>query len=92
MEVNIDSIYTQGKYFSFDESQLDVMLGRTDWIDDKIDVEVLRDESSYWTGEVRFWINDLGGLFGRRNIAAEEDWKVGDKFRLQTCSGNYMCI
>ena len=71
---------------------MNVMLGRSDWIDDKIDVEVLRDESSYWTGKVKIRINEKGGR-GRKNTGAgKEEWEAGDKLRLRTCSGNFICI
>ena len=71
---------------------MNVMLGRSDWINDRIDVEVLRDESSYWTGEVKIGINEKGGRGRKQTGAEDEDWKAGDKLRLRTCSGNFMCI
>jgi len=70
-----------GKYFNFDKSVLDMILGRTDWSNERFDVD---------KGTVVVWRNPNGGsvgdAHGRFDTSAKAyDWEVGDKITFLDC-------
>merc|ERR1712048_228810 len=74
----------EGKYFNFDKKQLDEILGRTDWSNERLEVSNGK--------EVVVWRNPNGGSKGDApgrwdpyGSAKENDWSVGDQVTFADC-------
>ena len=77
-----------GKYFFFDESTMNTMLGNSDWNNTVVNLIQERTGVVVWSGECKLWdstsVNSTptagtGNSHGRRNSgAAAGQWQVGD--------------
>merc|ERR1711933_176088 len=75
-----------GKYFNFDKKQLDEILGRNDWSNERLEIG---------NGmKLVVWRNPNGGskgdAHGRKDpyqTAKANDWSVGDRIKLKNCGG-----
>merc|ERR1719461_1421465 len=73
-----------GKYFNFDKDELDTILGRSDWSNERLDTD---------KGTVVVWRNPNGGSVGDAHgrfdkSAKAYDWSVGDEITFLDCSTN----
>merc|ERR1712048_342552 len=75
-----------GKYFNFDKKQLDEILGRNDWSNERLEIG---------NGmKLVVWRNPNGGskgdAHGRKDpsqMAKANDWSVGDRIKIKDCGG-----
>merc|ERR1719410_1696101 len=75
-----------GMYFNFDKRELDEILGRTDWSNERLEIG---------NGmKLVVWRNPNGGSkgdeHGRKDpyqTAKANDWSVGDRIKLKDCGG-----
>ena len=76
-----------GQWFYFSETEMDQLLGRKHWSNEKFDV--IQKGSHFWYGKVVLWKDTkTSPAHGRRNIgSAEGQWSAGDTIELQDCSG-----
>merc|ERR1712048_379866 len=76
----------EGTYFNFDKKELDEILGRTDWSNERLEIG---------NGmKLVVWRNPNGGskgdAHGRKDpyqTAKANDWSIGDKIKLKDCGG-----
>merc|ERR1712039_1122462 len=76
----------EGKYFNFDKKQLDEILGRNDWSNERLEIG---------NGmKLVVWRNPNGGskgdAHGRKDpsqMAKANDWSVGDRIKIKDCGG-----
>merc|ERR1719461_1705778 len=71
-----------GKYFNFDKDELDMILGRSDWSNERLDT----DEGTVvvWRNP-NGWVGDAFGRYDPYGSAKANDWAVGDKITFSDC-------
>ena len=76
-----------GLYFYFSEKEMDQLVGRKHWSNEKFDV--IQKGSQFWYGKVVIWKDSkTSSAHGRRDSgAAKGQWLAGDTIELQDCSG-----
>ena len=97
--VNVSSVthpgsYTSvGQYFYFDHDEMTALLGITTWNFDVVEILVVRDGVTIFTGDVKLWDNTNNNSIavgpglghGRKqpnSTSAGGDWMIGDKIFL----------
>ena len=92
LDTPITSIYhtggTAGKYFFFDESTMNAMLGNSNWHNTIVNLIQIRTGVVIWSGECILWdstssnstpTSGTGNSHGRRNSgSATGQWEIGD--------------
>ena len=79
-----------GMYFFFSPTDLDAMLGRTNWNRETLDVT--QKGSQEWSGKIKVFMGPMGA-YGRRAYGVNGgQWKQNDIIELQTCNVAGKCV